>query len=238
MKENNQQKTRRGRKPLGDETRQVIKITLPPSQIQALLRLLKITGESVSNFTERAIKEAIYKEMLDASRFAADLLKKDTALKPEPKRIPAPIQFQEPTPLPTNIIEIPLFGSVAAGTPSGPLDVADGTHPVPRDLLGKHKPADLYVLRINGESMQPEYRDGRFILCRKLRDGEYAKKGQDVIANDANGAYFKRLEYRKEGKIGDTPRKAVPRLVSINPDYPEVLPVADCPIVAVVISKL
>jgi hypothetical protein len=118
MKENNQQKTRRGRKPLGDEKRQVIKITLPPSQIQALLRLLKITGESVSNFTERAIKEAIYKEMLDASRFAADLLKKDTALKPEPKRIPAPIQFQEPTPLPTNIIEIPLFGSVAAGTPA------------------------------------------------------------------------------------------------------------------------
>jgi SOS-response transcriptional repressor LexA len=149
-----------------------------------------------------------------------------------------PVPFPDPARLPHNVIEIPLYGSVAAGIPSGPLDVSDGTHSVPRDLIGKSKPADLYVLRINGESMEPEYRDGHFILCRRLRDGEYAKKGQDVIASDASGAYFKRLEYRKEGKKGDTPRKALPKLVSINPDYPEVVPVADCPIVAVVVSKL
>jgi SOS-response transcriptional repressor LexA len=132
-----------------------------------------------------------------------------------------------------NLIDLPFYGTVAAGMPGGPLDVMDGTHPVP----GTYDPATHYVLRVNGQSMEPDYPDGIFIVCRKLKDGEFAKKGQDVIACDASGAYFKRLAYVKVGKKGETPRKSVPRLVSINPDFPEVVPVADCPIVAVVAGR-
>lgn len=86
--------------------------------------------------------------------------------------------------------------------------------------------------------MEPEYPDRSFIVCRKLRAGEFATKGQDVIACDASGAYFKRLEYRKDGPRGDKPRKATPRLVSLNPEYPEVTPVTETPITAVVVGKV
>lgn len=130
-------------------------------------------------------------------------------------------------------IDLPYFGTVAAGLPGGLVDVADGTHPVP----GQYDPTTHYVLRVHGQSMEPEYLDGSFIVCRKLNSGEYATKGQDVIACDAAGAYFKRLIYTKDGKKGDSPRKAKPHLTSINADYPEVVPVSDCPIVAVVVGK-
>lgn len=135
---------------------------------------------------------------------------------------------------PSNLIELPFYGTVAAGMPGGPLDTADGTHPVP----GKYDPATHYVLRVNGQSMEPEFPDGSHVICRKLKDGEFAKKGQDVIACDASGAYFKRLVYRKDGASGDSPRKSVPRLVSINENFPEVVPASDCPIAAVVVGKL
>lgn len=136
--------------------------------------------------------------------------------------------------LPSNVIELPFYGTVAAGVPGGPLDTADGTLPVP----GSYDPATHYVLRVNGRSMEPDYPDASHIICRVLKPGEFATKGQDVIASDASGAYFKRLVYLKDGKKGDAPRKAVPRLVSINPDFPEVTPLADCPIVAVVVGKV
>lgn len=139
---------------------------------------------------------------------------------------------------PANIIELPFYGTAAAGLPGGPLDVLDGTVPVPAAIVGKRDPSGLYVLRVNGQSMEPDYPDGSQIVCRKLKDGEFAKKGQDVISCDASGAYFKRLEYRNTGKKGDVPRKAVPHLVSLNPDFPEVVPASDCPIVAVVVGKV
>lgn len=129
--------------------------------------------------------------------------------------------------------DLPYFGTVAAGLPGGPVDVMDGTHPVP----GSFDPASHYVLRVHGRSMEPDYPDGSFIVCRKLKIGEFATKGQDVIASDASGSYFKRLLYTKHEPKGPGPRKAIPHLVSINPEFPEVVPVSDCPITAVVVAR-
>ena len=129
--------------------------------------------------------------------------------------------------------ELPFYGLVAAGNPGGPADIADGTV----QTTDHYDPATHYVLRVNGRSMEPEYQDGSMVVVRKLKDGEYLKNGQDVVACDAAGAYLKRLAYVKDGPKGQGPRKAAPRLVSLNPDYPEVVPVADSPIVAVVVGK-
>ncbi len=153
---------------------------------------------------------------------------------------PAP---SAPIPLPStdtaaNVIELPFYGTAAAGLPGGPLDVDDGTITAPPSIVGKLDPASLYVLRVNGQSMEPDYPDGSHIVCRKLKDGEFAKKGNDVISCDASGAYFKRLEYQKTGTKGEGPRKAVPHLVSLHPDFPEVIPASDSPIVAVVVGKV
>lgn len=154
-------------------------------------------------------------------------------------------QTIHPMPAPSNLfrdatkmVHVPFWGTVAAGVPGGPLDCMDGTISVPADCLGKSKLESVYVLRVNGQSMEPDFPDGSHILCRKLNSGEFAKKGNLVIAADGAGAYFKRLIYSKDGKKGDSPRKAIPHLVSINPDFPEVVPLSDCPIVAVVIGRI
>lgn len=135
---------------------------------------------------------------------------------------------------PPAIHYLPYYGTVAAGLPGCTVDVTDDTHPVPDE----YDPATHYVLRVRGESMEPDYADGSHIVCRKLKSGEYATKGQDVICSDASGNYFKRLKYTQDGPKGDTPRKAKPHLVSINPDYDEVIPVSDCPITAIVVEKV
>jgi len=139
---------------------------------------------------------------------------------------------------PGNVIELPYYGTIAAGKPGGPLDVDDGTMSAPLPKSGTYKPTTHYVLRVNGKSMEPEYPHGSHIVCRKLRNGEYAQKGQDVIASDGSGATFKRLVYAKDGpRTPGAPRKVKPRLASINPKFPEVTPVADTPIIAIVVAK-
>lgn len=139
----------------------------------------------------------------------------------------------EPT-LAPNVTYLPFYGLVAAGTPAGTLDDMPGeTIAVP----GTWPTAAHFALRISGRSMEPDYPDGATIVCRKLKPGEYPTKGQDVIASDASGAYFKRLAYSKAGTKGKEPRKPVPHLVSINPAFPEVVPATDCPVTAIVVGK-
>jgi SOS-response transcriptional repressor LexA len=133
---------------------------------------------------------------------------------------------------PQNIHHLPYYGTVAAGLPGCTVDTTDDVHAV----AVPYDPATHYVLRVRGESMEPDYEDGSHIVCRKLKSGEFATKGQDVICSDASGSYFKRLIYTKDGPKGDTPRKAKPQLASINPDYGDVVPLSDCPIVAVVVG--
>lgn len=128
---------------------------------------------------------------------------------------------------------LPSFGLVAAGNPGGPIDVSEEDISVP----GIYDPTTHFVLRVNGASMEPNYPDRCIIICRRLRDGEFAVKNDDVVAADSSGAYFKRLVYTKEGKQGNAPRKASPHLISLNPDYPEVIPAAEMPIQAVVVAK-
>ena len=148
-----------------------------------------------------------------------------------PALAPLPDALSTPEPI-LPLSHIPFFGLVAAGTPAGALDdMLDESAAVPGTW-----PANAFALRVSGRSMEPDYPDGSTIVCRPLKPGEYPTKGQDVISSDADGVYFKRLAYTKDGPKGDTPRKAIPHLVSINPEFPEVVPAADCPIVAIVVG--
>lgn len=128
--------------------------------------------------------------------------------------------------------ELPLYGWVAAGKPSDVDYYTDETLVVP----GDYRRRPHYLLRVRGQSMEPDYPDGSYVVVRALEPGEYPKKGDVVIAADGNGPAMKRLEYRKAGQKGDIPRKPTPHLVSINPAYGEVIPIADCPVQGVVID--
>ncbi|WP_265587927.1 transcriptional repressor LexA [Sphingomicrobium arenosum] len=123
---------------------------------------------------------------------------------------PAPANEDRPrrvevVPAPANdVIEIPLHGRIAAGTPIEALQGNEG-FAVPAALLG---PGEHYALEVAGDSMVEEgILDGDFALIRKVdqaRDGEiivalvdgeeatlktYRREGQMVRLDPANAAY-------------------------------------------------
>lgn len=107
-------------------------------------------------------------------------------------------------PAPSELLDIPLHGRIAAGTPIEALQ-EDGTIPVPASMLGR---GEHYALLVSGDSMvEAGILDGDTIIIRKddtanngdivvaLVDGVEAtlktihKKGEKVALKPANRAY-------------------------------------------------
>jgi repressor LexA len=93
-----------------------------------------------------------------------------------------------------DLIEIPLHGRIAAGTPIEALQGTEG-FPVPAALLG---PGEHYALEVSGDSMIDEgILDGDFALIRKV---DTARDGEIVVALvDNEEATLK--TYRREGPM-------------------------------------
>ena len=94
---------------------------------------------------------------------------------------------------PTTVIEIPLHGRIAAGTP---IEALQGTEsfPVPAALLG---PGEHYALEVAGDSMVEEgILDGDFALIRKA---DTARDGEIVVAL-INNEEATLKTFRREGR--------------------------------------
>jgi repressor LexA len=93
-----------------------------------------------------------------------------------------------------DMIEIPLHGRIAAGTPIEALQGNEG-FPVPAALLG---PGEHYALEVSGDSMVEEgILDGDFALIRKV---DTARDGEIVVALiDEEEATLK--TFRREGRM-------------------------------------
>ena len=112
----------------------------------------------------------------------------------------APSSVNEPTsiystPRPANdVLDIPLHGRIAAGTPIEALQGTD-TLPVPAALLG---PGDHYALEVAGDSIVDEgIFDGDFALIHRQ---ETAREGDIVVALiDKEEATLK--TFRREGQM-------------------------------------
>jgi repressor LexA len=126
----------------------------------------------------------------------------------KPAKSPAPVSVSTDStnlPAPANdVIEIPLHGRIAAGTPIEALEGASML-PVPAALLGA---GEHYALEVAGDSMvEAGILDGDYALIRRT---EVARDGEIVVAliDDAEAT----LKYfRKEG--------AMIRLDPANRDY-------------------
>jgi repressor LexA len=99
-------------------------------------------------------------------------------------------QVQVPVAANENVIEIPLHGRIAAGTPIEALE-GQNSLSVPAALLG---PGEHYALEVAGDSMvEAGILDGDYALIRKA---ETARDGQIVVAlvDDAEATlkYFRR----------------------------------------------
>ncbi|MDP9085499.1 MAG: transcriptional repressor LexA, partial [Pseudomonadota bacterium] len=93
-----------------------------------------------------------------------------------------------------DIVEIPMHGRIAAGTPIEALQGTEG-FAVPAALLG---PGEHYALEVSGDSMVEEgILDGDYALIRKV---DTAREGEIVVALiDAAEATLK--TFRREGQM-------------------------------------
>ena len=140
----------------------------------------------------RALEVLRMPERGDAAKAAAGKVDKRS---PAPATLPAPAN---------DVVEIPLHGRIAAGTPIEALEGATML-PVPAALLGS---GEHYALEVAGDSMvEAGILDGDYALIRRT---EVARDGEIIVAliDDAEAT----LKYfRKEG--------AMIRLDPANRDY-------------------
>lgn len=109
----------------------------------------------------------------------------------------------QPQAQPANdVIEIPLHGKIAAGTPIEALE-STSTLPVPAALLG---PGEHYALEVSGDSMvEAGILDGDFALIRRT---DTARDGEIVVALVRGEEATLKYLFREKGQVRLDPANA------------------------------
>lgn len=153
---------------------------------------LELKSKSGVHRLIRALEERSFIRRLPNRARALEVVKMPEAAPARSATAIAP----KPLPVPANdsVIELPLHGRIAAGTPIEALE-GQSTLPVPAALLG---PGEHYALEVAGDSMiEAGILDGDYALIRRT---ETARDGEIVVAliEDAEAT----LKYfRKEGRM-------------------------------------
>lgn len=102
-------------------------------------------------------------------------------------------------------LRVPVLGSIPAGVPIEAIEDILDWEEVPADWGRGGK--EYFALKVHGNSMLPEYRDGDVVIFRKA---DTCESGQDcaVMAN-GDDATFKRVKWSPKGVM----------LQALNPDY-------------------
>ena len=151
-----------------------------------------------------------------SSRAAADhldALKRKGFLESEPGKARA-LRITSPlAKLRNHIVDIPLFGSIPAGSPQEREQEAEGCVSVDIDTLGfKKPPRHAFALRVSGDSMIGKHVcDGDIVV---LEHGQEPRSGQ-IVAALIDGASTLKTFVRKNGKT---------YLKAENPKYPDLVP--------------
>lgn len=111
-------------------------------------------------------------------------------------------------------VSFPVIGGVAAGYDHIAYEDWTGDSiDIPRSYLHGRQPKDYFVLRVEGDSMYPDYQDGDHVLV--FRQNTMDRSGQvGVVVYGDENATLKRVEYVD----GENWVKLCP----INPQYPPV----------------
>ena len=106
-------------------------------------------------------------------------------------------------------VEFPIIGDVAAGFDKIAIEDWTGDKiQIPSTYLKGRNKDEFFVLRIKGDSMYPEYRDGDKVIVLKQNAVDYS--GQIAVAIYGNNmGTIKKIEYKKD----------CIKLVPINPQY-------------------
>ena len=110
------------------------------------------------------------------------------------------------------IVDIPLFGSIPAGSPEAREQDAEGCVSVDVESIGYKPTRNAFALRVTGDSMIGRHiLDGDFVI---LEHGPEPRNGQ-VVASLIDGASTLKTFVVKGGK---------PYLKAENPKYPDLIP--------------
>lgn len=106
---------------------------------------------------------------------------------------------------PNGILRIPVYGNIPAGIPMEAIEDILGFEEAPSDwaLGGK----EFFALKIKGDSMSPEYRDGDIIIF--LRQPDCENNDDCAVAINGNDWTFKRVEKTENGVF----------IKPLNPNY-------------------
>ena len=113
-----------------------------------------------------------------------------------------------------DVISFPVIGGVAAGyNYIAYEDWTGDSVDIPRSYLHGREPKDYFVLRVEGDSMYPDYQDGDHVLV--FRQSTMDRSGQvGVVVYGDEHATLKRVEY--------VPGEDWVKLCPVNPQYPPV----------------
>lgn len=139
-----------------------------------------------------------YIRRVTSKQRAIEVVGFNTYLEPEDAE-----RFDEPTVV-SDIVNVPILGSVAAGYPLLAEENVEDHYPMPVDVVGNQK---CFMLHVNGDSMMDAgIFDGDLVLCRQQID---ATDGDIVVAlidDETTVKFF----YREKDRV---------RLEPANDDY-------------------
>ncbi|EAJ1232620.1 LexA family transcriptional regulator [Campylobacter fetus] len=89
---------------------------------------------------------------------------------------------------------------------------------LPKEFLGFISPKYAKMIRCLGDSMMPEFNDGDYLLLEMLGGRDFIKRAGIYLVRVNDVVYIKRVEFLPNGDV---------RLISINPSYPVMTPLAE-----------
>lgn len=78
-----------------------------------------------------------------------------------------------------------------------------------------------FAIRISGDSMEPDFRDGSIVLIKRIDDSAFIPWGHPMIVDSSNGVFLKKVYPSEKGNKYIEAR-------SINPKYPPLQIPMDC----------
>ena len=138
---------------------------------------------------------------------AKGLIKRDPS---KPRALEVVGRDDGPSPLPraSNVVELPVIGSVAAGVPTLAAENVETTIPLPTEVV---RDDSTFVLRVKGESMiDAGILDGDYVVVRQQPT---AANGEIVVAQIEDEATVKRF-FREADRI-----RLQPENVTMEPIY-------------------
>lgn len=101
---------------------------------------------------------------------------------------------RSPVSVSTDVIEVPVLGSVKAGYGMDVIREYEDTEEIPASWIKGRPIDDYFMLRVIGDSMEPKYVDGDLVLVLSQTTMDHS--GQiGVVMYDDNNFTLKRVEY-------------------------------------------